>query len=153
MRKSAALCRDQTGAIFVRYNNLMQIRDLRRKPLNSRRQKWVKFLCVMAFLSIGFSRMYLGCHTPKDVLVSMGLSLCITLLLWKYQAQILDQETHLKWITLLMMLLAIAAAIYAYVLYSNDTISGKYAADCLKASGAGLGFAIIVLMRFSLIHY
>lgn len=105
------------------------------------RKKWVKFLCIMAFLSIGFSRMYLGCHTPKDVLGSMALSLCITLLLWKYQAQILDQETHLKWITLLMMLLAIAAAIYAYVLYSNDTISGKYAADCLKASGAGLGFA------------
>ena len=26
------------------------------------RQKWVKFLCVMAFLSIGFSRMYLGCR-------------------------------------------------------------------------------------------
>ena len=84
------------------------------------RKKWVKFLCIIAFLSIGFSRMYLGCHTPKDVLVSMALSLCITLLLWKYQAQILDQETHLKWITLLLMLLAIAAAIYAYVLYSND---------------------------------
>ena len=85
--------------------------------------------------------MNIGCPTPKDVLVSLGLSLCITLLLWKYQAQILDRETHLKWITLLMILLAIAAAIYAYVLYRNDTFSANFAADCLYASGAGRALA------------
>ena len=45
-----------------------------------------KILYVLAFLGIGFSRMYLGCHTPKDVLTSLALSLVIASVIWKYQA-------------------------------------------------------------------
>ena len=38
-------------------------------------KNWKKFLCVLSFLLIGFSRMYLGCHTLKDVLTAMVISL------------------------------------------------------------------------------
>lgn len=106
------------------------------------KKKWIKYLCILAFLTIGFSRMYLGCHTPKDVFVSMGLSICITLFLWKYQAQLLDDERYLKPVAITLIGLALLAAVYTYALYDAGTISAKYAADCLKASGAGLGFAL-----------
>lgn len=106
------------------------------------RKIWVKVLCVLAFLSIGFSRMYLGCHTPKDVLTSMILSLIIASLLWKHQRLILDQEKSRKTIAAILILCSIGVALYALVLNGTGIIETKYAMDCCKASGAGLGFAI-----------
>ena len=106
------------------------------------RRTWMKVLCILAFLAIGFSRMYLGCHTPKDVLASMILSLIIASLLWKYQKYILDQEEFRKPIAVLLIICSVFVAIYALILNGNGTIETKYAMDCCKASGAGLGFAI-----------
>ena len=59
-------------------------------------RRWVRLMCVTAFLLIGFSRMYLGCHTPKDVLVSMGLSLVVSTVIWKFQSVLLDDTRYLK---------------------------------------------------------
>lgn len=60
------------------------------------RQIWIKFLCILAFLMIGFSRMYLGCHTPLDVLTSMALSIIIAFVIWKFQSAILDRPEYRK---------------------------------------------------------
>lgn len=112
-------------------------------PLALRTKKrWAKALYVLAFLSVGFSRMYLGCHTPKDVFVSMGLSLLIASLLWHFQSKFIDSKKHCKTIALLLAFLAFALAGYAGYLYDTQTIALKYAMDCFKASGAGLGFAL-----------
>ncbi len=103
---------------------------------------WLKFLYVFALVSIGFSRMYLGCHTPKDVLASLAVSVVIAALLWHFQSFLLDDDRFLKAATLIMILISLLTAVYALYLNLNGTIAAKYAADCLKASGAGLGFAI-----------
>lgn len=102
---------------------------------------WGKLLCIFAFLAIGFSRMYLGCHTPKDVLASMAVSLLVASLLWKFQSLLLDRDRHLEAIAAVLAGLSLAAACYALLLYSRGTIEAKYAMDCCKAAGAGLGFA------------
>ena len=41
----------------------------------STKKKWQSIVAVLIFLLIAFSRMYLGCHTPKDVLTAMLISL------------------------------------------------------------------------------
>ncbi len=42
------------------------------------KRKWVKALCILLALLVGLSRMYIGVHTPQDVLVGAGLSvLCL----------------------------------------------------------------------------
>lgn len=102
----------------------------------------LKLVCILAFLSIGFSRMYLGCHTPKDVLASLAVSLSVSVLLWHFQSLLLDDVRYLKPVTLLMICVSLLVAGYAIYLNSSGVIAGKYAADCLKASGAGLGFAV-----------
>lgn len=106
------------------------------------KKAWVKILCVFAFLAIGFSRLYLGVHTPKDVLTSMAISLIISWLIWKYGAFLVTGTKYLKQIAFVLAFVSIAVSIYALVLLSNGTIDAHYAADCCKAAGAGVGFAL-----------
>ena len=39
--------------------------------------RWLSVLCIAMVLLTGFSRNYLGVHTPQDVLVGMALSVCV----------------------------------------------------------------------------
>lgn len=45
------------------------------------KRKWIRFLCIAAAVLVPFSRMYLGVHTPADVLVGSFLALALVLLL------------------------------------------------------------------------
>jgi len=91
---------------------------------------------------VAFSRMYLGVHTLQDVLVS----LVITFLLIWLTCRIITSEVESKKkelaISLFMIIYAVVVIIIAAVMYSNGTIEDRYIADCLKAAGAGIGFAI-----------
>ena len=103
---------------------------------------YLKVLCILAFLLVGFSRMYLGCHTPKDVFVSMALTIAVSLVIWHFQDFLLNDSRYLKQIAAVLALLSLAVAAYALVLNNTGIIGTKYALDCCKASGAGLGFSI-----------
>lgn len=112
-------------------------------PLSLRtRRIWSKLLYAAAFLGIGFSRMYLGCHTPKDVFTSMALSLVTASVIWKFQSVLLDERRYLPHITAAMTCLSLAVAAYALLLHGSGTIETKYVMDCCKAAGAGLGFSV-----------
>ena len=104
-------------------------------------QVWAKVLCVLAFLCIGFSRMYLGCHTPKDVMVSMTLSILISCVIWRYRDVLLEDRRYLRVIAAVLVCLSLAAAAYSLLLLKDGVIETRYAMDCCKAAGAGLGFA------------
>ena len=104
-------------------------------------QVWAKVLCVLAFLCIGFSRMYLGCHTPKDVMVSMTLSILISCVIWRYRDVLLEDRRYLRIIAAVLVCLSLAAAAYSLLLLKDGVIETRYAMDCCKAAGAGLGFA------------
>lgn len=101
----------------------------------------IKLLCTAAFLLIGFSRMYLGCHTPKDVLTAIGVSLLFSWLIWKYKDLFVGPDSHVGLIALLVTAAAAGICIYSYILYHGGVIEARYASDCFKASGAALGFA------------
>lgn len=102
----------------------------------------LSFFCVGAFLLVGFSRMYLGVHTPKDVFVSMGISLLFAWLITHFSHILLDKECYRKRIVLCLVSVATLISVYTLFLLYRETIAYKYAADCLKACGAGIGFAL-----------
>jgi len=91
---------------------------------------------------VAFSRMYLGVHSLQDVLVS----LVITFLLIWVTCKLITSEVESKKkelaISLFIILYAVAVIMVAAVMYSNGTIEDRYIADCLKAAGAGIGFAV-----------
>jgi undecaprenyl-diphosphatase len=45
-------------------------------------KKWWKILCIVIAVLVGFSRMYVGVHTPADVLVGAAISVAALLVLY-----------------------------------------------------------------------
>lgn len=106
-------------------------------------KRWyVKLACVLIFVLVGFSRMYLGVHTPLDVLVSMGVTLFFSIAIFVVIDKIYDTRKYDAVLSVVMAVISLAVMIYAALLMHNNTIEYKYASDCCKSGGAGLAFAI-----------
>lgn len=112
-----------------------------------------KFFCFFFMILIGFSRMYLGVHTPKDVLVSMFLTLGISAFIWYKAGPALTDTTHAKKISLGLLCICLFLGIYTFYLYTTKTADPEMAKDALKACGAGLGFAVGYYLECTHIHF
>ena len=105
------------------------------------KQKPLKAVCFAIVVLVAFSRMYLGVHTLLDVGISLIISLLLVFIsVVVFKDDVTDKKRELI-IALVMVAYAILVIIIAAVLYSNGTIEHNYITDCLKAAGAGVGFA------------
>ncbi len=95
--------------------------------------KWLSYLCIFFILLTGFSRNYLGVHTPQDVLVGLilgGLTLWGMNRLFIYLVSHPEQEN--KWL-LGGFLLAIAMLLFITLKpYPHDYVDGKLLVDPQK---------------------
>ena len=105
------------------------------------KQKPLKAVFFLLPVLVAFSRMYLGVHTLLDTGAALIISfLLILLTVVFYKDDVTDNIRELA-IALAMVLFAAAAIVIAAFLYSKGTIEYGYISDCLKAAGAGVGFA------------
>ncbi len=102
----------------------------------------LRILCFVMIALVMLSRMYLGVHTPQDVLCSFAISLILVLAVHYLLDRIKINDRTRPIIMLVFIGIAAAVLIYTYMLYGSGTIEEKYVLDCCKASGAGIGFAI-----------
>ena len=102
------------------------------------KKNWVRIICVIAFVVVGISRMYLGVHTLKDVAVAMVLTLVITYLVFRF----VDPEDRKMDIWISVVMLFVSAAVIIYALCLSDKITADSVEDCVKSGAAGLAFAI-----------
>ena len=107
------------------------------------KKRWVSVVCVVLFLLVGFSRNYLGVHYASDVIVAMCLSLICVYISNKVFSKIAADKKHDLLIALVLAGVSIAVMVYSLILERVGIITeAKYAIDCCKTGGAGLGFAI-----------
>lgn len=94
--------------------------------INFWKQKWLVWLCVLAILLTGFSRNYLGVHTPQDVLVGLLVgvgSIWLTYKGFTYIEKHPEQENKLL---LGVIIFVIVSLIYiTYKSYPLDYMDGK----------------------------
>jgi len=113
----------------------------------------LKAICFTIVFLVAFSRMYLGVHTLQDVLVSAALTLLLVFVVFKFFP---DENAGGKPVlitSLIIAIYAIAVIIYASIMYSNGIIEHIYLTDCLKASGAALGFAAGMYIESNYIRF
>lgn len=117
------------------------------------RKRGLKFLSFFMIAFIGFSRMYLGVHTPKDVLVSMTLTLIVSAIVFYLLAPQLEHPE--KTAAFSAGLFAVCALLFIYngIFYIQGTVEPDMAADAFKAAGAGLGFAAGYYLEKTRIHF
>lgn len=101
-----------------------------------------KTLFFVFIILIGFSRMYLGVHTPQDVCTSMILTFVISFIINNYCQYILNKSEYVKTFGFLLLSICIVMFIYTCIFYVTQTKNQYMAESTWKACGAGLGFAL-----------
>ncbi len=98
------------------------------------RKRWIAILCAVMTLLVGFSRMYLGVHTPLDVGVSLATGLIIVVgLNW-----LMDRYENSPKATLTILLAALAFALvlvlYVYFAPAREANNPDFDAHGRKAA-------------------
>lgn len=119
----------------------------------STKKLWLKICCFIMAVLVGFSRMYLGVHTPLDVGVGFGMTLVISFLAVKFLVR--EGSTVRYNLILMVALLAVTAGIiiFALALFNAGKIEEHYVSDCLKAAGASVGFSVGMFIERSYINF
>ena len=114
---------------------------------------WLKALFLLCIPVVGFSRMYLGVHTPADVIVSFLVTGTFVVLFSLLCSRI---EPGLRFFAIAGSVLAAcgaAALIYAISLSSRGIIDYNYASDISKMVGAAVGFAIGCVLEHRFVRF
>ncbi|MBO7237964.1 MAG: phosphatase PAP2 family protein, partial [Elusimicrobiaceae bacterium] len=101
------------GSLAVSYGNTLKTR-------------WVWWICIFAILLTGFSRNYLGVHTPQDVLVGLitgSFSVWLTWKLFAYAEKHPEQENKILMGGIIFVILALIYVTYKS--YPVDYVDGK----------------------------
>ncbi|ADL34157.1 PAP2 family protein [Butyrivibrio proteoclasticus B316] len=126
------------------------------------KRKWLAVLCAVLIVLTGFSRNFLGVHTPQDVVVAFLESILVIFVVGIVSKKIDGNEKVYDILTAIGVIVVIASLAYIQLKsYPMDyDAAGKLLVDpqkmmndCFKAAGAFLGFLIGSYVDRHYIHY
>lgn len=114
------------------------------------KRRWISILCGILIVLTGFSRNYLGVHTPQDVVIGLCESVIIIIVVGIVQKKVEGNEKTLDILTLLGVLAVALAIVYiVFKPYPMDYVDGqllvdpqKMMTDSFKACGSFLGLLL-----------
>ena len=120
-------------------------------------KKWWSYLIgVIAIALVMFSRMFLGCHTPQDVLVSLGISLVLVVLVSVIMDHIRVTDLTRTIVFLLILAASLFLTVYTFILIQTGRIADSdlgNAYDAIKCAGAGVGFGFGYYLEKNLLNF
>lgn len=127
-----------------------------------KQRKWVVSACVFMTLLVMFTRMYLGVHTPQDVLASLAVSLVVIFLNARLLSWIESGKNRDIWVFVIGCVIAAAFLTYTTVkAYPMDygvdgrllVNSKEMITDCYAAAGCVFGFLIGFIAEHRLVKF
>lgn len=121
------------------------------------KNKILRIICIVMVLLIGFSRMYLGVHTPADVIVSLVLGAVLILAFYPFFK---DGEGQYK--KMLGLIIGMLVMVIAYMLYTVlfPFSADMYAVNILhgqengaKLLGAVAAILVVYILDEKFIHF
>ena len=77
---------------------------------------WKKVVCLIIIVLVAFSRMYLGVHTPADVIVSLFISAALVIVLYPFFFDNLRYERRMPWIVGICLILAVGFVVFGQLI-------------------------------------
>ena len=121
-----------------------------------RREKWVRATCLSLAAIIPFTRMYLGVHTPADVLVSIAVALLLVVILWKLFERLGDSPRLMVPLMSLLAVMGVAYLLYVSLMNHENIDPQNYASaleNGYKFLGCAVGMWIIYFLDRSVIRF
>ena len=105
-----------------------------------KKMRWIAVICIICAAVTGFSRNYLGVHTPQDVLVGTAVGTLVLFGMWKLFAYIAEHPEKENYFLLGGVIFGIAALCYITLKpYPMDYVDGKLLVDPEKMMKDGYG--------------
>ncbi len=126
-----------------------------------KKRTWLAVICCILIALTGFSRNFLGVHTPQDVIVGFLVAFFCILLVGFAQRKINGDDRILDILSVVGIIALIAAMIYVMKKpYPMDYVEGvllvdpeKMKNDFFKGCGMFLGFIVGSFLERHYIHY
>ncbi len=109
------------------------------------KSKWIRNLCIVCAVLVPLSRMYIGVHTPADVLTASAYALGLVFLLKPLSTE--KGDHCFKWLIPAMLLMAIGSLCFFNSLLTLDSINPHNFESAVKNAytmlGCILGIAVV----------
>lgn len=106
------------------------------------RRKSSYIISFVVIALVMFSRMYLGCHTPKDVLTSFIATSLVVVIVEFVSSNFSMTKGFDIFLVIVLEFTAIALTVYKWNLVKTGATTSVLAMDGFKSTGAVMGFAI-----------
>lgn len=94
------------------------------------RHRLFRNLMIILLVLIGFSRNYVGVHTPQDVLVSAGIGIVLLFAVSRTMSWVDQKDCRDLWVLVICIVLCILQVLYTQLKsYPMDYIDGKLIVD------------------------
>lgn len=120
-------------------------------------KKWKTAICFSVIILVSFSRMYLGVHTPLDVVVSLLIALGLVFALRPVFA---DEEKFTRWMPLVVLIsVVVSLGFLAYVLSisSDSSLDPHNLYSAMKNAstllGCTAGLVVVYFVDSKYIHF
>lgn len=118
-------------------------------------KKWWRIICIVLAVMVGFSRMYVGVHTPADVLVAAAMACA---LIWLLKKPTLEGE-HKQMKAVIGLMIAVSVIFLLYVSFWNfpadmdphNMESGMK--NAYTMIGCMVGVAVVYLIDVKYLHF
>jgi undecaprenyl-diphosphatase len=112
---------------------------------------WLRITCIVIIVLVSLSRMYLGVHTPLDVLVSLGIGALLILFVYPLIEKALDSKRGTWWLLGAMLVLSVGFVLLTELYFPTiEAIDPHNLASGQKNAYTMLGCSLAILPVFAL---
>lgn len=115
--------------------------------------KTVRVLSYIIIPLVLFSRMYLGVHTPKDVLTALLISVIVIFVLRRIQNNIDISDSAKLGMLILALFFCAGLTFYSYLLVRWNISTIEFVADAIEFAATFAGFAIATYLENKYINF
>ncbi|MBQ6824121.1 MAG: phosphatase PAP2 family protein [Clostridia bacterium] len=121
------------------------------------RRKWLRWICIAVCVVVPFTRMYLGVHTPADVLVSVGIALVLIFGLYPLVHKANEHPMGMRILLIALLVWSVGQVLFMELFpFPSDALSEELYSglkNAYKMLGAVAGFVVVYELDTRFIRY